>query len=328
MTGSTTTSFPRLRQGSSAIHVRRGPWGRLQRTPAEAALGVDDLTSLPRGASLAHVSSLRIGLGIDVHAFEAGVPLVLAGVTIEHPRGLAGHSDGDVIAHSLTDALLGAAGLADIGALFPSDDDRYRGADSLDLLTEAYRQVREAGFSLVNADCMLVGQEPRIAPYRDAMSERLASALGVERRPGRRSRHDDRLPRLHGAWRGARGAGGGTAPGDMTLRLVSHSEQPELVEREEIWRTWPAFMHHDPVAAERWDALYERFGAFQFFAVDPENGRDRGQGQRHPDFAGPERLAGRRLVGGAAGRQSTIPLARPSSPRCRLRSRMSTAAAV
>ncbi len=125
------------------------------------------------------MSSLRIGLGIDVHGFAAGVPLVLAGVTIDHPRGLAGHSDGDVIAHSLTDALLGAAGLADIGTLFPSDDDRYRGADSLDLLAEAYRQVREAGFSLVNADCILVGQEPRIAPYRNAMSERLASALGV-----------------------------------------------------------------------------------------------------------------------------------------------------
>ena len=125
------------------------------------------------------MSDLRIGLGIDAHAFEAGVPLVLAGVAIDHPKGLAGHSDGDVIAHALTDALLGAAGLADIGALFPSDDERYRGADSLGLLAEAYRQVREVGYELVNADCVLVGQEPRIAPHREAMSERLAAALGV-----------------------------------------------------------------------------------------------------------------------------------------------------
>jgi 2-C-methyl-D-erythritol 2,4-cyclodiphosphate synthase len=125
------------------------------------------------------MTELRIGLGIDAHAFGEGVALVLGGVTIDHPRGLVGHSDGDVVAHALTDALLGAAGLADIGALFPSDDERYRGADSLLLLAEAFRQVREAGFALVNADCVLVGQEPRIAPHREAMRERLASALDV-----------------------------------------------------------------------------------------------------------------------------------------------------
>jgi 2-C-methyl-D-erythritol 2,4-cyclodiphosphate synthase len=125
------------------------------------------------------MSDLRIGLGVDAHAFAEGVPLVLGGVVIDHPRGLAGHSDGDVIAHALTDALLGAAGLADIGALFPSDDERYRGADSVELLVEAYRQVREAGYGLVNADCVLVGQEPRIAPYRVAMAERLSAALGA-----------------------------------------------------------------------------------------------------------------------------------------------------
>ncbi len=126
------------------------------------------------------MSDLRIGLGVDAHAFAAGVPLVLGGVTIEHPRGLAGHSDGDVIAHALTDALLGAAGLADIGALFPSDDERYRGADSLELLAEAYRRVRDGGFELVNADCVLIGQEPQIGPYREAMGARLAHALGVD----------------------------------------------------------------------------------------------------------------------------------------------------
>jgi 2-C-methyl-D-erythritol 2,4-cyclodiphosphate synthase len=127
------------------------------------------------------VSELRIGLGVDAHAFGEGIPLVLGGVTVEHAQGLGGHSDGDVVAHALTDALLGAAGLADIGALFPSGDERYRGADSLDLLAEAYRQVRGAGFELVNADCIVVGEEPRIGPHRDAMRARLAGALGVGR---------------------------------------------------------------------------------------------------------------------------------------------------
>jgi 2-C-methyl-D-erythritol 2,4-cyclodiphosphate synthase len=126
------------------------------------------------------VSDLRIGLGIDAHAFGDGIPLVVGGVTIDHPRGLVGHSDGDVVAHALTDALLGAAGLEDIGALFSSDDERYRGADSLVLLAEAYVHVREAGFGLVNADCVVIGQEPRFAPHRAAMRDRLAAALGVE----------------------------------------------------------------------------------------------------------------------------------------------------
>jgi 2-C-methyl-D-erythritol 2,4-cyclodiphosphate synthase len=126
------------------------------------------------------VNDLRIGLGVDAHAFGHGVPLVVGGVAIDHPRGLVGHSDGDVVAHALTDALLGAAGLSDIGALFPSEDDRYRGADSLQLLSEAYRQVRDVGFELVNADCVVIGQEPRIAPHREVMRARLAAALGVD----------------------------------------------------------------------------------------------------------------------------------------------------
>jgi len=127
------------------------------------------------------MSNLRVGLGVAAHAFGDGVPLVLGGVPVDHPRGLVGHSDGDVVAHALTDALLGAAGLADIGALFPSEDDRYRGADSLELLAEAYRQVRAKGLELVSADCVVIGEEPRIAPHREAMRGRLAGALGVER---------------------------------------------------------------------------------------------------------------------------------------------------
>lgn len=126
------------------------------------------------------MSDVRIGIGVDAHAFGDGIPLVLGGVTVEHPRGLAGHSDGDVVAHALIDAILGAADLGDIGTFFPSDDEQYRGASSLDLLQKAYREVRDAGWRLVNADCVLVGEEPRIQQIRGEMSERLAGALGVE----------------------------------------------------------------------------------------------------------------------------------------------------
>jgi 2-C-methyl-D-erythritol 2,4-cyclodiphosphate synthase len=122
--------------------------------------------------------SYRVGIGVDAHALAAGVPLVLGGVELDHPRGLAGHSDGDVLAHALIDALLGAAGLGDIGSLFPSDEDTFLGVSSLDLLWEAYRQVREAGWRLVNADCVLIGEEPRIAPRREEMRVRLQEALG------------------------------------------------------------------------------------------------------------------------------------------------------
>ena len=123
---------------------------------------------------------LRVGIGFDAHALEAGVPLVLGGVPIEHPRGLAGHSDGDVLTHALIDAVLGAANLGDIGSHFPSGDERFRGASSLDLLRDAYAEVRGAGWALVNADCVLIGEEPRIGGTRDEMGKRLAGALGVD----------------------------------------------------------------------------------------------------------------------------------------------------
>lgn len=124
------------------------------------------------------MTDLRIGIGVDAHALESGVPLVLGGVDIAYPKGLAGHSDGDVLAHALIDAVLGAAGLGDIGSLFPSWDDRFRGVSSLVLLEEAYAQVREAGWKLVNADCVLVGEEPKIAMHRDEMRRRLQAAIG------------------------------------------------------------------------------------------------------------------------------------------------------
>jgi 2-C-methyl-D-erythritol 2,4-cyclodiphosphate synthase len=126
------------------------------------------------------VSQLRVGIGVDAHAFADGIPLILGGVAFEHPRGLAGHSDGDVVAHALIDAVLGAADLGDIGSFFPSDDEQYRDASSLDLLWKAYREVRDAGWRLVNADCVLIGEEPRIGEVREQMSDRLAEALGVE----------------------------------------------------------------------------------------------------------------------------------------------------
>ena len=136
----------------------------------------------PRAPSFGRigVSDLRVGIGFDAHAFADGVPLVLAGVTIGSPRGLTGHSDGDVISHALVDALLGAAGLDDIGALFPSDDPHWHGASSLDLLTRAYADVRARGYTLVNADTVLIGEEPRLAPHRLEMRARLAGALGVD----------------------------------------------------------------------------------------------------------------------------------------------------
>ena len=126
------------------------------------------------------MSELRIGLGVDAHAFSDGVPLVLGGVAIESPRGLAGHSDGDVIAHALIDALLGGPGLGDIGSLFPPGEPEWEGASSLDLLRRAAAQVHEAGWELVNADCVLIGEEPRIAPLREQMRERLAEAVGAD----------------------------------------------------------------------------------------------------------------------------------------------------
>ena len=122
--------------------------------------------------------SFRVGIGVDAHKLERGVPLILGGVRFDFDRGLSGHSDGDVLAHALIDALLGAAGLGDIGALFPSGDERYRGADSLDLLRDAYRQVTDAGWTLVNADCVLIGERPKIAPYREEMRQRLSEAVG------------------------------------------------------------------------------------------------------------------------------------------------------
>ncbi|HEV8687779.1 MAG TPA: 2-C-methyl-D-erythritol 2,4-cyclodiphosphate synthase [Gaiellaceae bacterium] len=126
------------------------------------------------------MTDVRVGIGFDAHALVEGVPLVLGGVRIDSSRGLAGHSDGDVIAHALIDAILGAAGLEDIGAMFPSDDPRWQDASSLDLLRKAYEAARLLGYELVNADCVLIGEEPRLAPHRREMRLRLAETLDVD----------------------------------------------------------------------------------------------------------------------------------------------------
>ena len=123
------------------------------------------------------MSEYRVGTGFDAHALEEGVPLVLGGVSIDHPRGLVGHSDGDVLAHALIDAILGAAGLGDIGTLFPSDDASLRGVSSLELLREAHARVRAAGWTLANADVVLIGEEPRIAGMRAEMEAALSAVV-------------------------------------------------------------------------------------------------------------------------------------------------------
>jgi 2-C-methyl-D-erythritol 2,4-cyclodiphosphate synthase len=125
------------------------------------------------------LTEFRVGLGVDAHAFADDIPLVLGGVELDSPRGLAGHSDGDVVAHALIDAILGAAGLGDIGSFFPSEDTRWEGAKSVELLRQAFDAVRAGGWELVNADCVLIGEQPRIAPHRDRMRAELAAALGV-----------------------------------------------------------------------------------------------------------------------------------------------------
>ena len=120
----------------------------------------------------------RVGLGFDAHAFEADRPLILGGVTIPDAPGLAGHSDADVVSHAIADALLGSTGLGDIGELFP-DDDRWKGASSLEILRLTTQKVTEAGWTIENVDVTIVAQRPRLASFRSAMVERIAVALGA-----------------------------------------------------------------------------------------------------------------------------------------------------
>jgi 2-C-methyl-D-erythritol 2,4-cyclodiphosphate synthase len=122
----------------------------------------------------------RVGLGFDVHRLVEGRPCILGGVELPHPSGPAGHSDGDAVLHAVTDAVLGAAGLDDLGTLFPDTDDQWKGADSATLLAAALERVHAAGLRVVNVDVVIATEGPRIAPHRAAMRARLAELLAVD----------------------------------------------------------------------------------------------------------------------------------------------------
>jgi 2-C-methyl-D-erythritol 2,4-cyclodiphosphate synthase len=122
---------------------------------------------------------VRIGYGWDSHEFKSGIPLKIGGVTVRHPKGLGGHSDGDVLLHALTDALLGAVAAPDIGSLFPPSDPKWKGADSAVFLREALKRVQAAGYDVVNVDSTLILEAPKIGPHAAAIREHVAELLGV-----------------------------------------------------------------------------------------------------------------------------------------------------
>jgi 2-C-methyl-D-erythritol 2,4-cyclodiphosphate synthase len=122
---------------------------------------------------------MRIGYGFDSHEFQPGIPLKIGGLTLPHDKGLGGHSDGDVLLHAITDALLGAIAAPDIGALFPPSDPKWKGADSVVFLQEALRRIREAGYEVANMDASLVLAAPKIGPHSAAIRARVAGLLGV-----------------------------------------------------------------------------------------------------------------------------------------------------
>ena len=137
------------------------------------------MTSSGSPSPTASAPAFRVGEGWDTHALVTGRPLVLGGVTIPHSHGLLGHSDADALLHAITDALLGAAALGDIGRHFPDTDPTFRGADSAVLLAEAARRVHEQGWSIANVDATIVAQAPKLAPHIPAMCERIAQVLGL-----------------------------------------------------------------------------------------------------------------------------------------------------
>ena len=126
------------------------------------------------------MTGLRIGHGYDVHRLVAERPLILGGVAIPYERGLLGHSDADVLAHAVMDALLGAAALGDIGGMFPDSDDRWRGADSLRLLEQVTARLAESGWAIGNVDATVLAQAPKLAPHIPEMRRRLAAAMGID----------------------------------------------------------------------------------------------------------------------------------------------------
>jgi 2-C-methyl-D-erythritol 2,4-cyclodiphosphate synthase len=122
---------------------------------------------------------IRVGIGYDSHRFEDGRPLVLGGIRIPHPRGLAGHSDADAVAHALIDAILGAAAAGDIGQHYPDTDPKWKGADSMELLRHSHELVRGRGYTLAQADLTIIAEQPRMAPHLALMAAKLAEQLGT-----------------------------------------------------------------------------------------------------------------------------------------------------
>jgi 2-C-methyl-D-erythritol 2,4-cyclodiphosphate synthase len=145
---------------------------------------------------------VRVGIGYDVHPLVAGRPLVIGGVRIPHASGLDGHSDADVLTHAVIDALLGAAGLGDIGRMFPASDARFKDASSLEMLSVAVKAVRDAGFRVVNVDCTVIAQDPRLERHLAAMCSHFAERLGT---------HDVNVKAKSPEGLGALGQGGGIA---------------------------------------------------------------------------------------------------------------------
>lgn len=160
------------------VRMVAGSTANLKLTTPEDVRTAEGILRMREGAAQMQVFA-RSGMGYDVHALVKGRPLVLGGVTVPHPLGLLGHSDADVATHALMDALLGAAGLGDIGTHFPDTDERYRGADSVALLRDVIRLIGEAGFAPGNADITIAAQRPKLAPHIPQMRETLARAMGV-----------------------------------------------------------------------------------------------------------------------------------------------------
>lgn len=154
------------------VHVVKGDAGNVKITSA------DDLAAA-RAAARRTAIPMRIGNGYDLHRLVEGRPLILAGVTIPFDRGLDGHSDADIVCHAVTDAILGAAAIGDIGRLFPDTDAAWKGADSIQLLKAAVSRVHEAGYRVSNVDVTVIAQKPKLLPYVDAMRGNLAAALGI-----------------------------------------------------------------------------------------------------------------------------------------------------
>lgn len=143
-------------------------------------MNTPDMTNIPNSSpEMAALRKLRVGLGMDVHAFAPNRKLILGGVDIPHHQGLDGHSDADVLLHAIADALLGAARLGDIGKHFPDTDPAYKDADSLKLLEAAANLLREEGFEILDIDCVIAAQAPKLSPYREAMRENIARACGI-----------------------------------------------------------------------------------------------------------------------------------------------------